>query len=225
MTPFLLTSNTSFGFQHSSGMSDTANISGPIIFMGNFREENKLLIGGKVQAGDFMSVSPDINGQYNFLFADRTIPGNTYKLTLEKPVTNSKNQVISDSFYHPQLLRIYEPVPSVLSEENTIDVGKLFTWAPDPQNPSGEIAVSIEYDPNKIGNQRLKKKGKQVGNALIIKDNGSFEITAALLKDIPKGAEVEVTLTRNNYKTKADGDGKPYTLFAYSNKYFTFKYQ
>ncbi len=186
--------------------------------------------GERVNIGSFYInglVANPINNVYGqgFIF-----PNNVYgeRLVMKaNPVSSplASGYDFIDTLYVPNKLQISSTSINQEMSLNTIGTGKVINWMQDLNNLQGGMVIVVEYIPLDIANASIRQVyPNYVRNGIVVSDNGTYTFNNSLLKDMPRGAYLLVTLARINYKMGVTSGNKSYLVCSNNQKYLNFRF-
>jgi hypothetical protein len=163
-----------------------------------------------------------------FVIHSNTVPLNANALLSNRAITlgdNSNSTTINDSFYAPKQL-VMTHAKRVDIGYSEISIGDVFKWQTDEKNSNKGIIVLALYEPTNVENNLFNQQyPKNIQNGIVVPDNGSYILDESLFKGMPKGVLLNIRFIRGNYKIGQTISGKDYMLYAYSQKWFDYKYK
>ncbi len=188
--------------------------------------------GDKVNIGNLhinnLIISPNNNNNYgqNYIFTPPLFGQQAVFKSERVASPMASGYDFTDTLYIPNALQIDPSSYNQDLSNNIISQGKEIKWVADLNNTTGGVVIVAEYVPEDIANTAFKASyPNYLRNGLVVPDNGLVVITKPLLDGLPKGAYLQVTLARINYKKGVTSGQKSYLVCANSQKYLLFKHQ
>ncbi len=215
-----------FNLESSTSMFIQGNNTTTQFLKGTATNQN----GNTLNVGPFILNNIEIFPVNNYYQKEFITPQNFYGQTL---ITKT-NAVLSpfatgyqftDTLYVPNEIIIDQNTINNDLANNKIFVDKNIKWQADLNNNRGGVIIVVEYFPQDVLNLQIAQTNQVYKrNGIVVPDNGSVNIDASLLSEMPRGAYLLVTFVRANYKKGITSGLKSYLVAAYNQKYLNFKY-
>jgi hypothetical protein len=153
---------------------------------------NREVIQGRIEIN---GENFDFDTQYNYIHSDVDAVTVFDRINNIKAFDANNNLLVEQEIYAPAEL-------NMAAIGDSIRVGSAISWNADPDNEHGLLIIA-SFDPTSALNENGSFDGYSpiVNYEHISSDNGDYDISANVLKDIPVGAWVDVRIFRGNFKT------------------------